>query len=212
MAPEWLHYKNLVHIVLKIYRRNLYEKKSSTSDLISTGVQYAFHRMRRRGAGKTDILTVCVGPDPDTIDPALNSAVDGATLIVHGFEGLMTLDKNGVPVPGQAKDYDVSSDGTEYTFHLRDGLKWSDGKPLKASDFVYSWNRAIAPDTAADYAYMFEVIDGYENGTLNISAPDDKTFVVKLVNAVPYFLNSAHSRPIHLYARISSRQTAKPGQ
>ncbi|NLK88253.1 MAG: peptide ABC transporter substrate-binding protein [Clostridiaceae bacterium] len=140
------------------------------------------------GSGKADVLTVCVGPDPDTIDPALNSAVDGATLIVHGFEGLMTLDKNGVPVPGQAKSYDISEDGTTYTFHLRDGLKWSDGKALKASDFVYSWNRAISPDTAADYEYMFEVIEGYEDGNLNISAPDDKTFVVKLKNAVPYFL------------------------
>ena len=140
------------------------------------------------GSGKADVLTVCVGPDPDTIDPALNSAVDGATLIIHGFEGLMTLDKNGTPVPGQAKSYDVSEDGTTYTFHLRDGLKWSDGKALTASDFVYSWNRAISPDTAADYAYMFEVIQGYEDGNLNITAPDDKTLVVKLNNAVPYFL------------------------
>ncbi len=139
-------------------------------------------------AGKANVLTVCVGPDPDTIDPALNSSVDGATLIIHGFEGLMTLDKDGVPVPGQAKEYDVSEDGSTYTFHLRDGLKWSDGEPLTASDFVYSWNRAISAETAADYEYMFEVIDGYEDGKLNITAPDDKTFIVKLSNAVPYFL------------------------
>lgn len=135
-----------------------------------------------------DMLTVCVGPNPDTIDPALNSAVDGATLIIHAFEGLMTLDKNGTPIPGQAKSYDVSEDGKVYTFHLRDNLKWSDGKPLTAKDFVYSWNRAISPDTAADYEYMFDIIDGYESGTLNVSAPDDKTLVVTLKNAVPYFL------------------------
>ena len=139
-------------------------------------------------ADVTDMLTVCVGPNPDTIDPALNSAVDGATLIIHGFEGLMTLDKNGVPIPGQAKSYDVSEDGKVYTFHLRDNLKWSDGKPLKASDFVYSWNRAISPDTAADYEYMYDIIDGYESGTLNVTAPDDKTLVVTLVSPVPYFL------------------------
>ncbi len=139
-------------------------------------------------ADVTDMLTVCVGPNPDTIDPALNSAVDGATLIIHGFEGLMTLDKNGVPIPGQAKSYDVSEDGKVYTFHLRDNLKWSDGKALKASDFVYSWNRAISPDTAADYEYMYDIIDGYESGTLNVTAPDDKTLVVTLVSPVPYFL------------------------
>jgi oligopeptide transport system substrate-binding protein len=133
-------------------------------------------------------LAVTVGPDPDTIDPALNSAVDGATLIIHAFEGLMTLNKDGVPVPGQAKSYEVSDDGRVYTFHLRDNLKWSDGKALTASDFVYSWNRAIAPETAADYEYMFEVIDGYADGELNVEAPDDKTLVVTLYNAVPYFL------------------------
>ena len=139
-------------------------------------------------ANVTDVLTVCVGPNPDTIDPALNSAVDGATLIIHGFEGLMTLDKNGTPVPGQAKSYDVSEDGRVYTFHLRDNLKWSDDKPLTASDFVYSWNRAISPETAADYEYMYDLIDGYESGTLNVTAPDDKTLVVTLKNAAPYFL------------------------
>ncbi len=139
-------------------------------------------------AGVADMLTLWVGPNPDTIDPALNSSVDGATLIIHGFEGLMTLDKNGTPVPGQAKSYDVSEDGKVYTFHLRDNLKWSDGKALTANDFIYSWNRAISPDTAADYEYMFDIIDGYESGTLNVSAPDEKTLVVTLKNAVPYFL------------------------
>jgi len=94
----------------------------------------------------------------------------------------------GVPVPGQAKDVQISDDGTVYTFTLRDGLKWSDGKPVTASDFVYAWNRAIDPETAADYAYMFEVIEGYEEGKLNVTAPDDKTVVVKLKNRVPYFL------------------------
>ena len=138
------------------------------------------------GAGQT--LTVCVGPDPDTIDPALNSSVDGATLIIHGFEGLMTLDKNGTPVAGQAESHEVSADGKVYTFHLRDNLKWSDGKALTAKDFVYSWNRAVSPDTASDYEYMFDVIDGYDTQNLNVKATDDKTFVVTLKNAVPYFL------------------------
>lgn len=138
------------------------------------------------GGGKT--LAVNVGPDPDTIDPALNSAVDGGTMILHAFEGLMTLDENGTPIYGQAEKYEVSEDGTVYTFHLRNGLKWSDGKELTANDFIYAWNRAINPDTAADYEYMFDVIDGYDEGKLNVTAPDSKTLVVTLKNAVPYFL------------------------
>jgi oligopeptide transport system substrate-binding protein len=139
-------------------------------------------------ATKGTTLAVNVGPDPDTIDPALNSAVDGGTLILHAFEGLMTIDENGVPVPGQAEKYEVSSDGRVYTFHLRNGLKWSDGKALTANDFIYAWNRAIAPETAADYEYMFDVIEGYDEGKLNVTAPDDKTLVVTLKNPVPYFL------------------------
>lgn len=133
-------------------------------------------------------LSVVVGPEPDTIDPALNSAVDGGTYIVHAFEGLMTLDENASPVAGQAESYDLSEDGTVYTFHLRDGLKWSDGSDLTAADFVYSWNRAIAPETAADYEYMFDCIDGYADGSLNVTAVDEKTLEVVLITATPYFL------------------------
>lgn len=133
-------------------------------------------------------LAVNVGPEPDTIDPALNSAVDGATLLIHGFEGLMNLDKDGVPIEGQAESYTITDDELTYTFKLRDGLKWSDGKDLTAGDFVYAWNRAIDPETAADYEYMFESIEGYADGKLNVSAPDDKTLVVKLNAVTPYFL------------------------
>jgi len=136
----------------------------------------------------TKEITVNVGPEPDTIDPALNSAVDGATLIIHAFEGLMTLDKDGIPVEAQAESYEISDDGLTYTFKLKDGLKWSDGKPLVAGDFVYAWNRAVDPETAADYSYMFDVIARTEDGKLDVTAPDDKTLVVKLIANTPYFL------------------------
>ena len=139
-------------------------------------------------SSKTSVLAVSVGPEPDTIDPALNSAVDGATLIIHGFEGLMTLNKEGIPTEAQAESYKLSDDNLTYTFTLREGLKWSDGTPITAEDFVYSWNRAIAKDTAADYAYMFEVIEGYADGKLNVKAVDEKTLEVKLISVTPYFL------------------------
>ena len=162
------------------------------------------------GAGDA-ALSVCVGPNPDTIDPVLNTTVDGATLIIHAFEGLYTLDENGTPIPGQAESCDVSDDGLTYTFHLRDDLKWSDGTPLTAEDFVWSWQRAIDPDTGSDYAYMFESIAGYsdaldldnpeyaaENPDMSkinidlskfqVKALDEKTLEVKLSAAIPYFL------------------------
>lgn len=133
-------------------------------------------------------VSVVVGPDPDTIDPALNSSVDGGTLIKHAFEGLYVMDENDQAVPGSAESVEISDDLLTYTFKIRSDAKWSDGKDLTAGDFIYAWNRAIDPDTAADYAYMFESVDGYADGKLNVTAPDDKTLVVKLVAPTVYFL------------------------
>lgn len=136
-----------------------------------------------------DVLSVVVGPEPDTIDPTLNSALDAGIVCNHAFEGLTRLDTDGVTyVPGQAESWDISDDGLTYTFHLRDGLKWSDGSDLTAADFVYSWNRAVNPDTAADYEYMFDVVAGYDEKKLEVTAIDDKTLEVKLNAVTPYFL------------------------
>ena len=83
------------------------------------------------------ILTVQVGPNPETLDPALNSAVDGGNMLLHLDECLLTVDQNGAIAPGVAETWESSEDGLTWTFHLRDGLKWSDGSALTASDFVY---------------------------------------------------------------------------
>ena len=104
------------------------------------------------GAAGT-VLNVQVGPSPETIDPALNSSVDGANMIIHAFEGLLKFDKNNDVVAGLAESYEVSDDGITWTFNLRDGLKWSDGSDLTADDFVYSWKRVADPMTAAPYGY-----------------------------------------------------------
>lgn len=146
-------------------------------------------------AAKTE-MTISVGPYPDTIDPALNSAIDGGTYIIHAFSGLvgytMSEDGNAVLTADCAAELPTAVIGDDgkatYTFTLKDGLKWSDGTDLTAEDFVYSWNRAVAPETAADYAYMFDVIDGYTEGKLNVTAKDAKTLEVVLSNDVPYFL------------------------
>ena len=97
------------------------------------------------------ILTVQLGPDVETIDPALNSAVDGANYILFAFDNLLKMDKDGKVVPGLAEKYEVSDDQLTWTFHLRDGLKWSDGSALTANDFVYSWQRVVDPNVAAPY-------------------------------------------------------------
>ena len=136
-------------------------------------------------AGGEKQLAVQVGPDPETIDPALNNAIDGAIMILHSFETLLTVDEEGKIAPGQAESYETSEDGLTWTFHLRDGLKWSDGTDLTANDFVYSWKRVCDPELAAPYAEtVLGMVKGYEEATngnldaLAVSAPDDKTFVV----------------------------------
>ncbi len=141
----------------------------------------------------TSTMTLNVGAYPDTIDPALNSAVDGATYIIHNFVGLIGYGKDGNLVPmcaAEIPEVVATEDGKfSYTFTLRDDLKWSDGTPLTAADFVYSWNRAADPVTAADYSYMFDVIDGYGTDKLNVTASEDgKQLTVVLTSNVPYFM------------------------
>ena len=82
------------------------------------------------GGSEEKILSVQIGPDPETIDPALNSAVDGGNMLLHSFECLLTVGEDGQLTEGQAESWDTSEDGLTWTFHLRDGLKWSDGSDL----------------------------------------------------------------------------------
>ena len=140
-------------------------------------------------------ISVCLASEPDTLDPALNSAVDGATLISHLFSGLAkwAQDENGnlVIVADAAKELVegvANADGTvTYTYTLRDGLKWSDGKDVTAKDFEFAWKRAASDELGADYGYMFEVVDGYGTENLNVKAIDDKTLEVTLANSVSYW-------------------------
>ena len=145
-------------------------------------------------AAEKTTISVCLSSEPDTIDPALNSAVDGATLVSHLFSGLAKWgqDANGalILVADAATDLPdgiVNEDGTvTYTYTLRDGLKWSDGKDLTAADFAFAWKRAASSELGADYGYMFEVVKGYPD-ELAVEAIDDKTITVTLNNAVSYW-------------------------
>ena len=137
-----------------------------------------------------DTLRLNQASEPDKLDPALNTTVDGACLAVNSFAGLYTYDENGDVVPDLAADYTVSDDGLTYTFNLLPDLKWSDGSELNANDFVYAWNRVVAEETAADYAYMFDAVKHNEDGTLAVTASEDgQSLTVELVSPCAYFLD-----------------------
>lgn len=142
-------------------------------------------------AKKDGVLDVCIASEPSSVDPAINSAVDGAIILQHAFEGLVKWvnDGNGNAklAPGQAEKWDVSEDGLKWTITLRDGIKWSDGQPVKAQDFEYAWKRLVDPKTAADYRYMLDMVKGYEENNLAVKALDDKTLEVELAVKCPYF-------------------------
>jgi len=154
-------------------------------------------------------MNICIGSEPDTLDPALNSAVDGATMVSHLFAGLAkwAQDKDGnliivADVAAELPEGVVNADGTvTYTYTLKDNVMWSDGQPVTAADFVFAWNRAASVALAADYCYMFEVVDGYAemwetdadgnalnpDAKLNVKALDDKTLEVTISNAISYW-------------------------
>ncbi len=160
-------------------------------------------------AAEPTSMAVCLASEPDTIDPALNSAVDGATMVSHLFSGLAkwAQDEDGklVIVADAAEELVegvVNDDGTvTYTYTIKDGVNWSDGKAVTAADYEFAWQRAASVALAADYGYMFEVVDGYADvwdvdadgnpvnpdAKLNVVAVDDKTLEVTLANAVSYW-------------------------
>ncbi len=146
------------------------------------------------GATDASKLSVCLASEPDTIDPALNSAVDGATMLCHLFSGLAkwAQDDSGklIIAADAAKELTegvVNEDGTvTYTYTLKDGLKWSDGKDLTAADFEFAWKRAASSALGADYGYMFEGVVGYPDD-LAVEATDAQTLEVVLVNACSYW-------------------------
>lgn len=137
-----------------------------------------------------------IGADPKTIDPVLNGASDGGNVINQTFEGL-TREKSGTIYPGIAKDWEVSEDGLTVTFNLRES-NWSDGSPLTAHDFVYSWKRGMDPATASEYAWIweytnivgaFDAVNGESLDDVGVKAIDDYTLEVKLETPTDYIVS-----------------------
>ena len=158
------------------------------------------------GGVNTAGFTVQYGSNPETLDPALNSAIDGANTIITIFEPLLLINENNEVIGGQAESWEASEDGLTWTFTMRDGLKWSDGTDLNAKDFEYSFKRMVDPNTAAPYAETcLGMIDGFEEAAgfpdadgnptaepnpdaLNVKASDDgKTLTIVLSYPCSYF-------------------------
>ena len=136
------------------------------------------------------------GPEADTLDPQ-RARTDAAFNILRDlFEGLTAIGHDGGAVPGAAESWTVGADGLEYTFQLRENLRWSNGDPLRAADFVAGMRRLVDPATASPYAQVLEpvlnaaaIIRGEQPPeNLGLSAPDDRTVVIRLQNPAPYLL------------------------
>lgn len=143
-------------------------------------------------------LTFVLNNEPDTIDPTITSNSFAVPFILNCFEGLVVYDENGEIAAGDAESWEHNEDMTVYTFHLREGLKWSDGSPLTANDYVYSALRVLNPTTASNYMNMIGdyVVNGIEyfEGTaqaedVGIKALDDTTLEFTLNEPCPYFVD-----------------------
>jgi len=158
---------------------------------------------------KIDEFVFCNDAEPESIDPHVASGVPDNTIIVQLFEGLMARKADWVSlVPGQAESYKVSKDRKTYTFKLRKNLKWSDGSPLTAEDFLYSWLRSMKPSTLGPYSYWLtdHVVGAAEYAKSSTEANlkkvglkviDARTFEVSLNKAVPYFLQLTAESPLY---------------
>lgn len=140
-------------------------------------------------------VNLSIGSEPPTIDPALGTDTTSGAVIDNVFEGLTTVTADGEIVPGAAESWEVSEDGLTYTFHLREGAKWSNGDPVVAADFEYAWKRVLNPETLsqrADFLYAIEGAEAYNIGDgsvedVKVNSLDDYTLEVILRAPTPYF-------------------------
>jgi oligopeptide transport system substrate-binding protein len=156
-----------------------------------------FYAVGGGGAGAAADLTICNGDEPQTLDPAIQTAQTDERICQALFEGLEGRNAKGEVVPGVAESYERSPDGLTYTFHLRASACWSDGTPLTSDDFLRSWERVLNPATASAYSYqLYYLVNGEAYGTgklsdfsqVGVKAPDPRTLVVTLAHPTAYFL------------------------
>jgi oligopeptide transport system substrate-binding protein len=159
------------------------------------------------GGGPIDqVININWGAEPPSLDPGLATDTTSADVLLNIMDPLVKLGDDLKPVPSLAKSWDISSGGTTVTFHLRDDGRWTNGDPVTAHDFEWSWKRTISPDLAADYAYQFFGIVGASEynscksdcaamrDKVGVKALDDTTLQVKLTSPQPWFVQQvAHT-------------------
>lgn len=151
-------------------------------------------------------LSLNLVQEPPELNSILTTSTGSGDVLRHIMEGLVTLDENDEPVPAVAESWDISDDKLTYTFHLRKGMKWSNGEEVTAHDFVFAWNQLFTPKTAAEYAGTWApliegaeaVLNSKDDASLKTAlenvgykAQDDYTLEVKLTGPYDYFLGVA---------------------
>ena len=160
------------------------------------------------GEAAEQVITVNWGTEPPSLDPGLAADTTSANILFNIMDPLVKLDEDLKPVPFAAEKIETSEDGKTVTYTLRDDLKWTNGDPVTAEDFEYSWKRTVSPELGADYAYQFYGIVGAQEynscdakkddctalaDKMGVNAVDDKTLEVKLTTSQPWFVQqSAH--------------------
>jgi oligopeptide transport system substrate-binding protein len=155
------------------------------------------------------VITVNWGTEPPSLDPGLATDTTSSNILLNIMDPLIKLGDDLQPVGSAAESFKTSDDGKTVTYVLRDGLKWTNGDPVTAHDFEYSWKRTVSPELGADYAYQFYGIVGAQEynscdpkkdncdalaDKMGVKAVDDKTLEVKLTAPQPWFIQqSAHT-------------------
>ena len=215
-APEWTAYDELIQSVYQdadlvhreatlhkaedmlmdtgavaplYYYNDLYMQKPDFEGTVITIFGHKHFMYMTKKGQPIDVLRINLASEPNKLDPALSSTSDSGSLAENSFVGLYVMGNDNKISPALADgEPTVSSDGKEYTIKLKKDLKWSDGSPLNANDFVYSWKRAADPKTSSDYSYLFDIMEKGSDGTIDVSAVDDNTLKFKLKAPVPYMM------------------------
>src|SRR5215212_7760045 len=149
------------------------------------------------GGGSSKSVAINLEQTIRDLDSVKTTDSVSTEILQNVMSGLYRLDVNTRPVPDMAESVDISEDGLNYTFTLRDGIKWSNGDPVTSQDFKFAWLRALDPKTASQYSYIITTfVKGateFNSGKgspddVAIETPDDKTLKVTLVGAAPYWL------------------------
>jgi len=160
------------------------------------------------GPAANQTMTIAWGAEPPSLDPGLATDTTSSNILLNIMDPLVKLNPDTLAaVPNLAESWDITDGGKTVTYHLRHDGKWTNGDPVTAKDFVYSWKRTLSPELAADYAYqLYGIVGAAEYNScqkncdaladkVGVEAPDDYTLVVHLTSPQPWFIQqtSHHS-------------------